>query len=595
MQPLVRDQLVKNGHGAGGSRTPQELASREPPPAKLAHSPLLKHILGVSKSRASFIIVRGWKLTRKRLGAGHNPGGRERRADADRADDVAARGRSPRYRDGPRRRAHRALLDPALRPDPVRLGRPHARAPGGAVGVPRDVLDGLDAPLGARAQDRARWRAVPGLRPGELRPRRSPPVGAGRCSEPSSGTGTGACGPNSVSSTGSRISSVIATSDYDLVTGSVGLIDRSSRARVLLGGADAVDFLQGQVTNDVAALAPGGGCYAAILNHKGKLRTDLRILRGEDWVGWTPRTSAVPCCSTWSRPTASAARSPWTRWPPGARSCRWWAGRGRRAGGGPARGRALLRRGAPRLYVRTHLGVDVFCDDPAAVRESLDVEEVSEEAAECARIESGRPRLGYDMDGDTIPQEADLNDRAVSFTKGCYVGQETVARLYYKGKPNRHLRGLRLGGPRRAARRFSSGSAWWAGSARYANRRGWDRSRWRWCDVRPRRATRYSWRGHRPPWSRCPSTLADRRAAPPEPPGPARQQRAAGRTAERGGRGRGAAPAGRELRRAKRRPRPASRARTAPAHAPRELRELIPPPDTGRQVDDWGRSERALH
>jgi folate-binding protein YgfZ len=51
------------------------------------------------------------------------------------------------------------------------------------------------------------------------------------------------------------------------------------------------------------------------------------------------------------------------------------------------------------------------------------------------------------MDGDTIPQEAGINERAVSFTKGCYVGQETVARLHYKGKPNRHLRGLRLSAP----------------------------------------------------------------------------------------------------------------------------------------------------
>ena len=51
------------------------------------------------------------------------------------------------------------------------------------------------------------------------------------------------------------------------------------------------------------------------------------------------------------------------------------------------------------------------------------------------------------MDGDTIPQEAGINERAVSFTKGCYVGQETVARLFYKGKPNRHLRGLKLSRP----------------------------------------------------------------------------------------------------------------------------------------------------
>ena len=75
------------------------------------------------------------------------------------------------------------------------------------------------------------------------------------------------------------------------------------------------------------------------------------------------------------------------------------------------------------------------------------MEPVSEEAAECVRIEAGRPRLGYDMDADTIPQEAGINERAVSFTKGCYVGQETVARLHYRGKPNRHLRGLRLSEP----------------------------------------------------------------------------------------------------------------------------------------------------
>src|SRR6202035_1259310 len=70
--------------------------------------------------------------------------------------------------------------------------------------------------------------------------------------------------------------------------------------------------------------------------------------------------------------------------------------------------------------------------------------ETSEVAAEIVRVERGRPRYGIDLDESTIPQEAGLNERAVSFTKGCYVGQETVARLHYRGKPNRHLRGLRL-------------------------------------------------------------------------------------------------------------------------------------------------------
>ena len=59
----------------------------------------------------------------------------------------------------------------------------------------------------------------------------------------------------------------------------------------------------------------------------------------------------------------------------------------------------------------------------------------------------GRPRFGFDFGTDTIPEEAGLNERGVSFTKGCYVGQETVARLHYRGKPNRHLRGLRLSAP----------------------------------------------------------------------------------------------------------------------------------------------------
>jgi folate-binding protein YgfZ len=98
------------------------------------------------------------------------------------------------------------------------------------------------------------------------------------------------------------------------------------------------------------------------------------------------------------------------------------------------------------VYVATDLGVDVICAaaDADAVREALGVESASEEAGECLRIESGRPRHGLDLTSSTMPQEAGINDRAVSFSKGCYVGQETVARLHYRGKPNRFLRGLRL-------------------------------------------------------------------------------------------------------------------------------------------------------
>ena len=108
--------------------------------------------------------------------------------------------------------------------------------------------------------------------------------------------------------------------------------------------------------------------------------------------------------------------------------------------------------GVAALAVRTDVGVDLLCDAAdterlAGALRARGALPLSEQAAECLRVEHGRPRYGLDLDDTVIPQEAGLNARAVSFTKGCYVGQETVARLYYKGKPNRHLRGLRLSGP----------------------------------------------------------------------------------------------------------------------------------------------------
>jgi folate-binding protein YgfZ len=104
------------------------------------------------------------------------------------------------------------------------------------------------------------------------------------------------------------------------------------------------------------------------------------------------------------------------------------------------------------LGVATDVGVDLIvrASDREALLpllEAAGLPEVSDEAAEIVRVESGRPRFGREMTTETIPQEAGINERAVSFTKGCYIGQETVARLHYKGKPNRHLRGLRLDAP----------------------------------------------------------------------------------------------------------------------------------------------------
>ena len=253
--------------------------------------------------------------------------------------------------------------------------------------------------------------------------------------------------PTQVGSGSYNPSSVIATAEYELLKERVGLVDRSDRAKLLLHGSEAAEFLQGQVTNDVEALVPGEGCYAALLNHKGKLRTDLRLLRGPEWI-WIDAEAIGRRPLVHTVETYSLGRDVSFEDVTEARAILSLVG--------PAAGDGLdahppahedhFVEGRHGLYVTTALGVDVICEASAAdeVRDALGVVEVSEEAAECVRIESGRPRLGLDMDGDTIPQEAGLNERAVSFTKGCYVGQETVARLHYKGKPNRGLRGLRL-------------------------------------------------------------------------------------------------------------------------------------------------------
>jgi folate-binding protein YgfZ len=243
---------------------------------------------------------------------------------------------------------------------------------------------------------------------------------------------------------------VIATSEYELLTESAGLLDRSERAKFVVRGGEAVDFLQGQVSNDVEALVPGTGCYATILNHKGKLRTDLRILRGEDFL-WLDTEAVGHAVLRHMLVTYALGRD--VQWEdltedhavlsligPGADDL---------APAAPPQDEHSFTDSGAGLWVRTDLGLDVLCGRRRAdeLRTELGVEEVSQEAAECLRIESGRPRLGIDMDAETMPQEAGINERAVDFEKGCYVGQETVARLHWRGKPNRHLRGLRLSEP----------------------------------------------------------------------------------------------------------------------------------------------------
>jgi folate-binding protein YgfZ len=244
-------------------------------------------------------------------------------------------------------------------------------------------------------------------------------------------------------------------SDYAVLTEGVGLLDRSDRGKLALTGPDAKEFLHGQVTQDIRSLTPGHGCYAAFLTPKGKMLGDLRVLdTGDELLLDTERVALQALFNMIRRyalgyDVALHKRTLETALLSliGPLADEPLSRHGLTLGRDEHDHGELTLGGRPARAVRTDVGIDLVlaAEDAAPVRQALleaDVVDVAEEAAEVLRVERGRPRYGIDLDDSVIPQEAQLNARAVSFTKGCYVGQETVARLFYKGKPNRELRGL---------------------------------------------------------------------------------------------------------------------------------------------------------
>jgi folate-binding protein YgfZ len=255
--------------------------------------------------------------------------------------------------------------------------------------------------------------------------------------------------------------------DHESLVGACGLVDRSDRGKLALSGPEAAEFLNGQVTNELADLTPGEGRYAAFLTHKGKMLGDLRILTPAPDGDGAARASELLLDT--ERCALQSLFDMIRRFKVGysVEVHKRTLERGLLSLIGPLApsiGEAghiptaehsnawVQIDGIPALAVRTDVGIDLICDsaDTPELSEFLlarGARAVDEQSAECLRIEHGRPRYGVDLDDSVIPQEAGLNKRAVSFTKGCYVGQETVARLFYKGKPNRMLRGLRLSAP----------------------------------------------------------------------------------------------------------------------------------------------------
>lgn len=255
--------------------------------------------------------------------------------------------------------------------------------------------------------------------------------------------------------------------EYAQLRSGAGLVDLEPRGRLRIEGPRAAEMLNGLVTNDVAELQTGRGVYAAALTPKGKTVADVRIHRIEDEVflvdaparahaGWMSmvRKYVNPRLAPYRDVTADTTMLAIA----GARA----ADVVRRAFGPAALNEAsgLVNtpanwEGTPLTLLRVpDLGDHVMqVVGPAAARDSLWSALVAAEAVpvglaawEIARVESGRPEWGLDIDDSTIPQEANLDAlHAISYTKGCYVGQEVVARIHFRGHVNRHLRGLLCG------------------------------------------------------------------------------------------------------------------------------------------------------
>jgi folate-binding protein YgfZ len=236
-----------------------------------------------------------------------------------------------------------------------------------------------------------------------------------------------------------------------------GLLDRSGRGKLRLKGGEAAEYLQGQLTNDIEALDAGEGCYAALLDRKGHMQADMRVLRVADDEIWVDTEAEALPAARRHLEMYKVGREVEVEDVTEARAILSLIGprSAELAGAPPLPEHAceeLSVEGIECLAVGTALGIDLIAAAGESERLRRFLAEagapaVDPGAVEILRIEAGTPRFGAEMDSSTMPAEAGIVETAVNFEKGCYIGQETVARLHYRGKPNRHLRGLQLSAP----------------------------------------------------------------------------------------------------------------------------------------------------
>jgi len=235
--------------------------------------------------------------------------------------------------------------------------------------------------------------------------------------------------------------------DYTAIHAGAAIGAIAARGQIAVAGPDRGAFLHGLLTNDTASLTPGTGCYAAWLTPQGRMLCDLHVLESGDMI-----LLDVPAAETQhvadrleqfhfsedvQIATLASLRPVWIHGPAapgmfGADVGEWMQYQNARI---EFAGVSVVIARIDQLAVP---GVVIYVDaqqvdEVTAALASRGSLHATPATLEAARIEAGYPVFGLDMTADTIPLEAGIEDRAISLTKGCYVGQEVIIRVLHRG------------------------------------------------------------------------------------------------------------------------------------------------------------------
>jgi folate-binding protein YgfZ len=260
---------------------------------------------------------------------------------------------------------------------------------------------------------------------------------------------------------------MVSPDGYQAARTRAAAIARTDRGRIVLSGQDRASYLQGLLTNDIAALAPGQGCYAAYLTPQGRMIADLYVHElGDVMLVTVPRAQTRVVIDKFEQfifsedvrlgDASDSFATVAIVGPNAAAVLREVSIDGVDFDG---MSEHAARRGSwtgePVIVTRVtdtgEAGYDVYVDAAKApsFQQAIELAKVpflDPDTADVLRLEAGIPKFGSDMTEDTIPLEAGIETRAISFSKGCYVGQEVIIRVLHRGhgRVARKLAGLTI-------------------------------------------------------------------------------------------------------------------------------------------------------